>query len=169
MSLPETATERKSTYAVSETEVGRGVRRRRTTFSRSKGAKTPTAKADPGRVAAHAEEMRMKGIDYELPSHGRDMVGKGGFKGRYHAMHAEKQMIVSSPNQAVAVNRPMCTDCIRFFSKEAAFQGRKQVVSDPFVKREFFPDGSMIEHLRNGQVVQYNPENFAAAFPPGQR
>jgi len=68
-----------------------------------------------------------------------------GVPGRYNASHAEKKMSILSPNQPVAVSRPMCPDCQEYFHLLAQYTQHIQVVADPQIIRIFRPDGSVIE------------------------
>lgn len=97
------------------------------------------SKVSPNDVATHAKEI---GHDLQAAG-GADQVNGGGFPGKYHASHAEKQHSVARPNEPVAVNIKQCPDCQKYFSKEAIFRGQDQIVTDPEMTRIFHPDGSV--------------------------
>ncbi|MFV0387738.1 MAG: hypothetical protein ACK5NT_03195, partial [Pyrinomonadaceae bacterium] len=83
-------------------------------------------------------------IGHELKNGGaNDQVARGGFRGKYYASHAEKQLAVARPNEPIGVSRPMCADCQRFFSRLARYQERPQIVTDPDGTRIFYPDGTV--------------------------
>lgn len=119
----------------------------------------------PEEVARHADE-----IGHVLrPSGALDQAdAPGGFRGRYHASHAEKKQIVARPNQPVGVNLPMCDDCIAFFRREAIARREAQVVADPHVTRVFDPDGTVTEYWRQGPVVRLEPDGSVRVIPAPQ-
>lgn len=71
-----------------------------------------------------------------------------GVLGRYNASHAEKQLIVAKPNTPIDVSRAMCQDCQEFFTLEAIFRNKPQIVTDPNATRIFNPNGTVEELLR---------------------
>jgi hypothetical protein len=162
-SLPKS--QRQKTVAASEAEIGGTTPvKRRGTAKSGRGTKRGPAPKTPARtVADHADE-----IGHELAPHGRDNLKQGGFPGEYHASHAEKQQIVARPNEPVAVTKPMCPDCVKFFQKEAKWRDVAQEVLDPDCKRIFHPDGSITEAWPDGTVMRFDPEGNAqvAALPP---
>jgi uncharacterized Zn-binding protein involved in type VI secretion len=95
----------------------------------------------PEEVAAYSNKI---GHDLK-PAGGQDQVNRGGFPGKYHASHAEKQMALASPDEPIGVSKPMCPDCQGFFSKHAVHTGKSQTVSDPEMTRIFNPDGTVQE------------------------
>src|SRR4029077_5492860 len=99
------------------------------------------------------------------PAGALDQLDQGGFRGKYYASHAEKQQIVARPNEPVGVSRPMCDDCIRFFQREAAYQGRPITVSDPQTTRVFSRDGSITEYWKDGSIVRLDAGGSARAQP----
>jgi uncharacterized Zn-binding protein involved in type VI secretion len=85
-------------------------------------------------------------IGHDLaPSGATDQVNRGGFRGKFNASHAEKQLAILKPNKPIGVSKAMCPDCQGFFSKLAQYRGRSQVVGDPQVTRIFYPDGSVVK------------------------
>lgn len=67
---------------------------------------------------------------------------------RYNASHAEKQISVLHPAQAIGVSSEMCADCQDYFKALVCHTGNIQVVADPKVVRIFRPDGT-VEELAN--------------------
>lgn len=93
----------------------------------------------PEQVKAYSDQ-----IGHNLKNGGaNDQVGRGGFRGKYHASHAEKQLALSRPNEPIGVSRPMCACCQAFFKKHAQYTGRDQIVTDPDGTRIFHPDGTV--------------------------
>ncbi|WDF54386.1 hypothetical protein [Mucilaginibacter sp. KACC 22063] len=72
-----------------------------------------------------------------------DQIKQGGFDGKYNSSHAEKKVLVNSPNEPVGVSRPMCVDCQSFAQKQAIATGKEVIVSDPEGTRIFNPDGTV--------------------------
>lgn len=70
-----------------------------------------------------------------------------GVPGRYNASHAEKQISIIAPDKPIAVSRPMCDDCPKYFTSLARFTDKPQVVSDTEYVRIFYPNGK-IEKIR---------------------
>jgi hypothetical protein len=163
---PVTGRERRKSFSVTESEIAPGVRRRtREVSGYTYVPVRPTRGTTPRQVADHVDEMRRRGIDYELTPDRRDQVAGGGFHGQYHASHTEKKTILAHPNEPVGVNRRMCNDCIQFFSVEARFQRKPQVVSDPKCTRVFQPDGSVREYWRDGRVKDLSAGELRMRYP----
>ncbi|MFC8957783.1 RHS repeat-associated core domain-containing protein [Streptomyces sp. NPDC057101] len=84
-------------------------------------------------VAAKLLEMGMP-----TRKHGLD----NGEPGRYYNSHAEKQAEIMNPGGSHMVSRPMCDDCVDFFSRLAKHDGQTRRVSDPDGVNVFNPDGT---------------------------
>ncbi|HEY7403862.1 MAG TPA: DUF4157 domain-containing protein [Candidatus Angelobacter sp.] len=112
--------------------------------------------ATPARVAKHTSEN----LKLTLRAAGAlDTAGtEPGFKGKYHAAHAEVQQMVARPNHPVGVSSAMCDSCRSIFKAEAKFRKRSQVVSDPQATRVFDPDGTITEYWKNGPIVRFYPD-----------
>ena len=124
------------TYAMVETEVGEGVRRRTTTGATG-GGETPT-------VAVPAPELRTRFATLNK------MLGENFVFNDQTLNHAEVRSIVRTPNADVYyVNRPMCPVCQRYFLMESMAQGRKITVVDPEATRVFTPDRRITEWRGN--------------------
>jgi hypothetical protein len=160
------ARKEKVTAGGRETELRPGVIRRQTRVSGWTPIPERKVAVDPQKVADRAKQ-----IGHQLrPAGARDgRPQQGGFVGKSAASHAEKQQIVAHPNDRVGVSAPMCADCIRFFQKEAIYQKRAQVVSDPEVTRVFARDGSITEHWRDGMRVQRAPDGRSVKVRPTPR
>lgn len=110
--------------------------------------KTTSAPSEFSRVTPEEIRAYSAKIGHNLePTKGLDVnpFTQKGFAGKYNASHAEKQMTILSPNKPIGVSKEMCDDCIQFFSKQAQYTGKTQVVTDPEVTRIFMPDGSIKE------------------------
>lgn len=159
------ARKQKRTIGVIETEVGPGVKRR-TKSSSAYRTRPGFTGVQPEDVAAHVDDMRRAGVDFELPAAGaKDQLSRGGFKGKHYAGHAEKRLAVARPNQPIEVNHVMCDNCYGFFKAEAKFRNHEQMVIDPFATRVFSPDGTVTEYWKGGSVVTIRPEGTAVAAP----
>jgi hypothetical protein len=149
------------TTAVSQRELAPGVTARRTEISGWTSIPERDVAVDPELVHEHAEA-----IGHELrPAGALDQVDEGGFPGKYYASHAEKQQIVVRPDEPVGVSRPMCNDCIRFFQREAAYQGKPVTVSDPQATRVFSPDGSITEYWKGESILRLDAGGSVLALP----
>jgi hypothetical protein len=123
----------------------------------SDGKRTVSGWADPPSGFSHAAPEQVaaqsKKMGHNLASAGgNDQVKLGGFKGKYQASHAEKQLSMLCPDEPIGVSKPMCNDCQNYFSKLARDRGKPQVVADPEVTRIFRPDGSVGVVDKNGAV-----------------
>ena len=100
------------------------------------------AYATPAEVRALADR-----IGHEFPGHIGDQLNRpDGWRGKYHASHAEKQLAVRSPGDPIAVfDKLMCFDCQKFFRRLAQYDGMTHVVTDRSVTRVFLPDGQVVE------------------------
>lgn len=88
---------------------------------------------DIGDVAAARQQMGMP-----VRTHGLD----NGTPGQYFNSHAEKQAEVANPGSDIAVSRPMCDDCLDFFSRKAAYDNQEKRVLDPKGMNIFLPSGA---------------------------
>jgi hypothetical protein len=100
----------------------------------------------PGFVDGEAATNEVMKLSEEMgyPSRPAGFLDRG-LPGRYNASHAEKQMAVLRPNEAISVSRPMCDECIAWFQKLARYREQAQVVADPKWVRIFRPDGTIVE------------------------
>jgi hypothetical protein len=108
-----------------------------------KTTKAPSGfnRVTPDDVRVHSEKIGHElkqniGNDYNIHT-------KEGWPGKFNASHAEKQMTILSPSKPIGVSKPMCDDCQAFFSKQAQYTGKPQIVTDPEVTRIFMPDGNI--------------------------
>lgn len=125
--------------ATNEKQVGTGATRYRHRVSGQKHV----GRSNLDQVHDYSEK-----IGHKLRPHRvKDNVNRGGKPGDYNAGHAEKQHL---PNQPVRVDKPMCSDCVRFKQKSAIYEKQTQVVHDPKVTREFHPDGSVTYRAPGG-------------------
>jgi hypothetical protein len=84
-------------------------------------------------------------IGHRLGPNRRDRRKKGGWSGRYHACHAEKQLAVLTTDTRLAISQPMCDDCRAFFRRLAQARKTTHIVKDPHHMHVFLPDGSAYE------------------------
>jgi len=109
------------------------------------GDKTLSGWAEPkpdGYVHVPPEKVREVGENFghEFQPHFRD----NGVPGRYHASHAEKQLIVHNADHPIGVSKRMCDDCKAFFSEMSMDTGKPLIVTDPDGTRVFLPDRTII-------------------------
>ena len=141
------------TFGVAERQVAPGVRRRTRTATPHDDPtpQAPVSRVTRPQVRSHLDQMRERGMDFQFDMD-RLMT------------HAEVKNIIRNPNTPVGVNRPMCRSCQDFFSAEAMFRGRRQIVADPQVTRVFEPSGNIIEYWNDGTIVR-----FEQRIVPGAR
>ena len=151
-SINETAVERGKTFAASP----QGVTVSGYTFVPER----PVLNVTPADV-----RRRAAGIDHPVRGSKNDQ----GIRGQYFDSHAEKKQIVANPDQPVGVSRPMCNDCVGFFSREARARGSAQVVTDPFTTRVFEPSGRITEYWRDGSVIRIHPDGTVSTLPSNMR
>lgn len=107
----------------------------------------PTKHAPLGYAQKTPEEVRnyCEKIGHNLQENGGcDQTNAGGWPGKYHASHAEKQMALLKHNEPIGVSEVMCPDCQAFFRAHAAHTNQVQCVTDPDATRVFFPDGTVV-------------------------
>ncbi|MGH9277704.1 MAG: hypothetical protein ACRD12_06305 [Acidimicrobiales bacterium] len=100
----------------------------------------------PGYDYATPEQVRdvSNQIGHDLrPGGPRDQLAQGGWTGKFHASHAEKQQAVLHPNMPVAVSKDMCVDCRSFYGRLAVNRQKAQIVTDPHYTWIFRPDGTV--------------------------
>jgi hypothetical protein len=115
---------------------------------------------------ASPEEVRdlSQQIGHTLrPAGAPDQLDRGGWPGKFHASHAEKQLAVVSPNDSIAVSQKMCPDCRQFFGRLAEHRQTTQVVSDPQGTWIFRPDGTSV-HVPPG--LELLSPAAASIWPP---
>jgi hypothetical protein len=103
--LGQKRTREEATVAASIEERAGGVRIYRRSVSR----------APYKRVSADAVKKRSIEIGHDLEPHNYDR----NFVGEWYSSHAEKQLAVANPGSPLVVDRWMCPNCERFFSKQA--------------------------------------------------
>ncbi|MFF8510855.1 LamG-like jellyroll fold domain-containing protein [Streptomyces sp. NPDC015492] len=93
-------------------------------------------------------DVAAKRLEIGMPirKHGLD----NGEPGRYFNSHAEKQAEIMNPGGSHMVSRPMCDDCVDFFSRLAKHDGQVKTVSDPDGVNVFNTDGkrSVLPHKK---------------------
>ncbi|RMS62353.1 Rhs protein [Pseudomonas syringae pv. aceris] len=97
------------------------------------------------RISAEQVKAKSEEIGHEVKSHPYDRY----YKGQYFSSHAEKQMLIASPNHPLGVSKPMCTDCQGYFSQLAKYSKVEQTVADPKAIRIFKTDGSVETIMRS--------------------
>ena len=91
----------------------------------------------------------------------------GGIPGQAKASHAEKLAAIENPGKPLAVDNPMCPDCVAFFQKLARAQGSHLVVREPGMTWVFRPDGARVG-LAAGSSVIIHADGTASAAPRQQ-
>ena len=82
----------------------------------------------------------MDGLDND----GNSLPDSDGWAGKYNSVHAEKQLGFLKPNDPIAVNKPMCSDCQSFFRQQAMHLQQDQFVTDPNGTWTYQSDGTVI-------------------------
>ena len=103
-------------------------------------------------VRPEAVHRMAREMDFEIPGAGRlDHAGsEPGFKGKFHASHAEAQQLSRHPGQPVGVNRDMCGVCQGMFEQTARMSDQPLLVQDPHGTRLFLPDGTVVPDPKPG-------------------
>jgi hypothetical protein len=123
-------TEAGQTYGRTETPIAPGVTRRSTTAARQSEATRQVREVSVAEIQQHVAAMNKGGVKFK-------------FSSKRLSAHAEVKQIVKRPNQPVSVTQRPCPSCVRFFSAEAKFQGKRQTIADPDRTWVFEPDGSV--------------------------
>jgi hypothetical protein len=123
-------TEAGQTYARTEQPIAPGVTRRSTTAARQSEATRPVREVSVADIQQHVAAMNKGGVKFK-------------FSSKRLAAHAEVKQIIKRPNQHVSVTQRPCPSCMKFFSAEARFQGKRQTIADPDRTWVFEPDGSV--------------------------
>ena len=133
------------------------------------GTREGFAPVDPGDVRTHGGE-----IGHEFTPHAYDPKkpkGKGAAEPApsaeaapdepggplYHEVHAEKKAALVAEGEQIAVSKPMCPDCQRFFGKQAEKLKADQIVTDPDCTRVFHPDGTVTTIYPDGYAFRSEP------------
>ncbi|WP_181575152.1 hypothetical protein [Actinomyces sp. Z5] len=75
-----------------------------------------------------------------------DMGGRDhGVLGQCKASHAERQQSLIAKEPDIGVSKNICPDCMGYFRKLAAYEGREWRVTDPRGTWLFRPDGSVVK------------------------
>ena len=82
----------------------------------------------------------MDGLDND----GNSLPDSDGWAGKYNSVHAEKQLGFLKPNDPIAVNKPMCSDCQSFFRQQAMHLQQDQFVTDPNGTWTYQSDGTVL-------------------------
>jgi hypothetical protein len=147
----------------------RPVEREKTFSASARGATVSGYTYIPEREVAQVTPANVRTRAEEIGHPRRANKNDQGIPGQYFDSHAEKKQIVANPNRPVGVNREMCADCVRFFSREAQAQRTAQVVSDPVATRVFHPDGAITVYARDGSVLRINPDGTVSTLPSSMR
>jgi hypothetical protein len=82
-------------------------------------------------------------IGHELPAKVPDFYDNG-IKGSFFACHAEKQLSLLT-DKPIGISKPMCSNCVEYFSKHAVHTKQVKITTDPKTTRIFFPNGVIRE------------------------
>lgn len=105
--------------------------------------KTTKAPKDFTRVSLDTMFDYCKEIGHELPAKMPDFYDNG-IKGSFFACHAEKQLSLLT-DKPIGISKPMCPNCVEYFSKHAIHTKQVKITTDPKKTRIFFPNGVIRE------------------------
>ena len=96
---------------------------------------------------ASPEDVRKlaRKIGYRLDPSPLDGAREGGWEGRYHACHAEKQLAVLTADTVFGTSLRLCPDCYAFFRQRARHERKTYVIAEPRCVKVFLPDGSVYD------------------------
>jgi hypothetical protein len=104
---------------------------------------TPDQIRDYSKTIGHDLAAKKPNFMDGLDKNGDSLPGSDGWAGKYNSVHAEKQLGFLKPNDPIAVNKPMCSDCQGFFRQQAKYLEQYQFVTDPNGSWTYQPDGTV--------------------------